>query len=387
MPANDPDVRYCATAIIDLLGFSAHLEAGGNDVRTTIGREAIARLEILEKAIHLMNLERCAVPIAYPKEISYQRINDAIILGMDLPDLVTPSLGETCRHGTSPNDIERHFDLRLYDGEGGAQRFEVDARARLQTDVEDLIKFVGLVARLHGFVNAREHERVFPGAKTICATGFRRRFNRADGREDPLAANFSFANAFVAGRSLRGASFFIDDALARLVSLNAFALNLVRYACFVDHPKKFDPAEEKRDELYLETERVLSNPQTVELFRRAFVFREMDAAFLGYLQVIRPLSEFLTGTKEAATKSWFSSFAASVLGCIRTGPDLATMRAGGAPEPRPRLLLNDISCDIRVLLELIESGSSPTADAKDREELLRGSLLVSAPPWPGSGTL
>ena len=100
-----------------------------------------------------------------------------------------------------------------------------------------------MVARLHLFVNAQEHERAFPGAKTICVPGFRRRFKRADGREDPLAANFSYANAFVADHSLHGAGFFVDDTIARLVSVNVFALNVVRYACFVNRPKEFDPAE------------------------------------------------------------------------------------------------------------------------------------------------
>ena len=182
------------------------------------------------------------------------------------------------------------------------------------------------MARLHLFVNAQEHERAFPGAKTICVTGRRRRFKRADGREDPLAANFAFANEFVADRSLHGACLFVDDTIARLVSVNAFALNLVRYACFVNRSKKFDPAEEHREELYLETERVLSNPQTVELFRREFAFREMSAGPLTYLQLIQLLSEYLTGAKEPA-QSRLSSIYSSILTSIRTGPDLTALRA------------------------------------------------------------
>jgi hypothetical protein len=52
---NNPQVKYCVTAVIDLLGFSSHLETGGNDLRTNIGQEAIKRLQILEDALRLMN--------------------------------------------------------------------------------------------------------------------------------------------------------------------------------------------------------------------------------------------------------------------------------------------------------------------------------------------
>jgi len=380
MPTNEPDVRYCATAVIDLLGFSAHLETGGNDVRTTIGRQAITRLEILEEAIRLMSLELSAVPIAYPKELSYERINDAIILSLDLPDFITPSVGQIEKGGFSVGDILQNFDMNLYDGEEGEQRFEADLAARFETAVEDLIKFVGLVARLHSFVNIQEHERAFPGAKTVCVTGLRRRFKKADGREDPLAANFSFANACVASRSLHGAGVFVDDAIARLVSINAFALNLIRHACFVNRSKEFDPAKDHQREPYLESERVLSSPQRVELFRRVFVFREMTAGPLTYLQEIHLLSEYLTGTREPA-RSKSSSIWSAILECIRTGPDPAALREGTAPPPR--LTRNDISCDIRVFPELLESGSSPTAEAKQQEEILRGSTHFAVLPGPG----
>ena len=110
--------------MIDLLGFSAHLEIGNNDVRTTIGREAITRLEILEEAIRLMRIELDAVPIAYPTTISYERINDAIVLSVDLPDFIAPGVGQTVKHGVSVNDLERHFDMNLYwDLEDGEERF------------------------------------------------------------------------------------------------------------------------------------------------------------------------------------------------------------------------------------------------------------------------
>ena len=48
----DEGIRYCVTAVTDLLGFSSHLATAGNDLRTSIGRVAIKRLETLERALH-----------------------------------------------------------------------------------------------------------------------------------------------------------------------------------------------------------------------------------------------------------------------------------------------------------------------------------------------
>jgi hypothetical protein len=70
--ARDPsDVRYCATAVIDLLGFSAHLETGSNDVRTTIGRAAIDRLQVLARGGYSTYERRVECP---PSSISAKHV-------------------------------------------------------------------------------------------------------------------------------------------------------------------------------------------------------------------------------------------------------------------------------------------------------------------------
>jgi hypothetical protein len=71
------DVKYCVTAMIDLLGFSSHLEIGSYDLRTTIGKQAVNRLENLEKAIALSNGERKKYRKYYPQIYSTRRINCA----------------------------------------------------------------------------------------------------------------------------------------------------------------------------------------------------------------------------------------------------------------------------------------------------------------------
>src|ERR1019366_2861645 len=114
-----------------------------------------------------------------------------------------------------------------------------------------------------------------------------------------------------------------------------------------------------------DTERVLSKPQKVELFRKIFVFREMSVAPLTYLQSVQLLSEYLSGAKEPAESC--PRLGRDLLSSIRTGPDLDGLRAGNVQEPT--LLWNDISSDIRILPELIESGASSTAQAKELEQL------------------
>jgi hypothetical protein len=371
-PLADADVRYSVAATIDLLGFSAHLETGGNDLRTTIGREAVTRLDTLERALAFMSRELTSCSFACPKDVHYQRINDALILSLDLSSFLTPAVGETSKDGFSAYELMQEFDMDLYDGPDGEGRFAADVAGRVRAETEDLIKFVGVVARLHLFINAEERKRVFPGAKTICVTGFRRRFNRSDGTEDPLAANFAYANAFLADRALHGPCFFLDDNVARLLCVNAFAQNLVRYACYVTRPKVFDPTQEHSEELHRDVELALSTPISVALFRKTFVFRELSADPLSYLQILQRLSEYLTGSKQPA-----QSVLTFILELIRKGPELEAMR-GGKP-PQRRLPPNDISSDVRVVPELIESGSSATMESY-RETQVMNDLVTSARP-------
>ena len=72
------------SAFIDLLGFSSHLEISSFDVRTRIGKEAIERLEILERAIDLTKSAQKENNQFFPKSFRISRFNDALILGMDI---------------------------------------------------------------------------------------------------------------------------------------------------------------------------------------------------------------------------------------------------------------------------------------------------------------
>ena len=160
--ANDDDgVRYCVTAVTDLLGFSGHLETAGNDLRTKIGREAVKRLETLERALRLIAEESASCRREYPETFHYIRINDAVFLSIDLPDLLKPPIGESVRNGMSANDLIKSFELDKFEDE---EDFQAGYRARQISDVAGLVQFVGILARLHTFINRIENAAFFPGA-------------------------------------------------------------------------------------------------------------------------------------------------------------------------------------------------------------------------------
>ena len=58
MDKESKEVVYCVTAIIDLLGFSSHLEVGSGDIRTTIGQQAIGRLQTLADSLDHLEREK-----------------------------------------------------------------------------------------------------------------------------------------------------------------------------------------------------------------------------------------------------------------------------------------------------------------------------------------
>src|SRR5881394_3893749 len=104
------EVKYCVTAVMDLLGFTSHLEVGRNDLRTNIGQEAIRRLETLEESLRLLEQDKAAHPNDYPERFYSTRINDAIIFTLDLPDFFKPEIGDSIKRGVSLEDLECHFD-------------------------------------------------------------------------------------------------------------------------------------------------------------------------------------------------------------------------------------------------------------------------------------
>jgi hypothetical protein len=374
----DPQVKYCVTAVIDLLGFSSHLEIGGNDLRTNIGQEAIKRLQILEDALRLMNDERWLCKDEYPKEFYHTRINDALILTLDLPSFLTPPVGESVRRGISPNELAQTFDL---DSIKSAEELLKAYETKLSEETADLVSFVGLIARLHHYINRKENAAYFPGAKTVVASGYRRTFF-AQGKEDFLAANFSFSNSYLAEKHLHGPKLFLDNNIVQLLYANRFARNLLRFASYVSHSTQFDLFREYEDPLFPSGETVKAEAVQVSLFRRPFNFRELDPSILAYLQVIHRLSMYLRGEKEPKAESyWLKLFKA-----IKEGPSKKDLRSETAPSFPLRMLQADIEEDIRIFPEIVETGDSPIVKEQSARKLRENMQKAKEPNPSGSPT-
>lgn len=369
MPADHPQaketiapVHYCVTAVIDLLGFASHLEVGGADVRTTIGKEAITRLGILEQALQYMEAERAQRAEEYPRVGFFHiRINDSIVLVADLPSYLLPHTGDTVRSGMTSAQFHEHFNIDDYETEAD---FEKAAKHKYEEAISDMAKFVGLVARLHAYIDSIENTLNFPGAKTVIATGFRRPFV-VDGKDDFLAANFSFSNAYIASeKHLRGGGLFADNNVVRLLSGNTFCRNILRYASFISRGRSFDVFDDQEDVFSGNWESFQAEPREVELFRKKYWFQQLTPRALTHLQRVEWLGPFLRGEKVAAGKSLFLR----AFKGIQSGMSEAEIKTRKCKTSALYAGNDDIREDVRLLSELMVFEQSPILEARQKKE-------------------
>jgi hypothetical protein len=282
-------MKYTVAAFLDLRGFSNYFEAASADLRTSVGATVIERLQLLEDAVLRITTERLLLPHLYPS-LEYTRLNDSIVLSLDLPDELMPSVGETIKNGWSANELnEKYGDLLELPSE---DEFSERFNARLAQSVADLVLFVGLIARLAKFVNRQEESRGMPGCKCVVATGVRYPFVTAKG-DDHFSANFAFANAYVAEGMLKGASVYVDSNVIRLLLLSSNAKNLVRRAWRSRIRQPLDPMAETDEPLRVHHRKEAPKPITVELFRKEYDFYQLDPHPLAYLQIVNHLTQMM----------------------------------------------------------------------------------------------
>ena len=361
------DLKYCVTAFIDLLGFGSHLEIGSNDLRTNIGKEAINRLQNLVDAIDLMKNEKNECKSEYPANFYYKRLNDALILTIDLPEFLKPTIGRSIKKGMSGDEFDKYFDIDDYENE---EEFYEDYDKKITEDTKDLTKFIGLIARLHNYINTKEDEDYFPGVKTVIATGYRKPFF-PDDEEDHFSANFSFSNAYLAESDLHGSNFFMDTNISQLLYANEFARNILRGAIFKSKESDFDPLEEYEDVLYLPTKLEKTKKKEIELFRKRFYFKEYNSTVLGYLQIIDRLEDYLNGKKQPVGKKIYNS----IFKAIKNGPDLEKISEDKLNRNPFTFFSTSISSDIRIFPQMIKNGESEILEEKVQNQFNRIDLL------------
>ncbi len=207
------DVRWSCSAQLDLLGFSNHLMLANWDIRTQTGGQAIERLSSLEETIRLFEREKTAYPELYPSELQYTRFNDALFLGIDVEYLAPPTGQITLTGGYSYDELKKIHP----------QNGQTVFKGTTQESGGDVAKFLGLVARIHEYINAREAEKRFPGCRTVVASGLRKCFKDRKGEADFFSANFSVSTAFEAEKKgssaeLKGNHLYVEDDVAMAIS-------------------------------------------------------------------------------------------------------------------------------------------------------------------------
>jgi hypothetical protein len=349
----EPDgIKFCVCAMIDLQGFSSHLEISSYDLRTNIGEQAVKRLENLDEIIQLLNSERSSRPEYYPSSFQIQRINDAVFIAMDLDDILKPNKGVTIFQGITGDGISiTDEQMESY------EKYQTAYDSKIQIALTPLIQFIGFISRIHLSLNKIEGENFFPGAKTVISTGFRRPF-----KDDYFSANFALSNAYHAEKSLHGSTLYVENGILHMLSFNKYARNLLRLSHFLFKKTSFDCFENNDDMPYtLSDEPSIANPLSMKLFRKEYQFRELNASPLSYLQNVPLLIEYLKETKSADLSNIFFKH---IFHAIQLGIN----RKKDTPlKPPPSFIFNrtnDLKNDIGILQEYITTGKS-----KIREDL------------------
>jgi hypothetical protein len=358
-----PKVKFSVCAVTDLQGFSSHLEISGYDLRTDIGKHAIDRLRNLEEAVDRLEDERARRSDYYPSGLVIRRINDAIIIAMDLDDALLPSLGQTAFRGL-PRGMEDPFKP---DESINWQIFNAVTDATIQQAIEPLQRFLGLVARLHLFVQKREGKGFHPGAKTVVTTGFRKPFISSSQGEDILSANFAFANAAVAEKGLKGPNLFVDNHVVELLCKNQFAKNLMRFAQFLWTEAAFDCLTHDADLNSPPSRADVPKPVEVSLFRRRYLFRRLNASPPSYLQSLPSLLPFMVGDPKPDLSN---RFYAHIYNATRYGLSRKMIEQSNPPPSFIYNGTNDLDVDVGVFAEFLSTGKSATQEARRKAQRL-----------------
>jgi hypothetical protein len=288
METSTEKVKYCVAAFLDLQGFSHHLEVS-SDIRTTIGQQAIGRLETLERNVAFLREEQERLSFGFP----CKRMNDALIFTIDLDDALLPEVGDTYKAALSEEEWERLYDIkpirldRVPIDLGDSQETSDENYARKRKEyTHPLLRFLGLVSRIHQRVAIEERANNFPGVKTIISTGFRRRFFEFDGSEDYFSANFAFSNSHKASDSLKGGGLFLDNHILEMMDADLRIKNIAKLACLLRNRTVYSPLKLANDtgDAFAE-----SHVEKVSLFRKTYYFRNVNASPLTYLQFVDDL--------------------------------------------------------------------------------------------------
>jgi len=286
------EVVFSITANLDLLGFSNHLSLGSSDIRTKIGSEALIRLKILDDAVKIANNEIKKYPDIYLQKIESIRFNDAIFFVMDLRTDIIPEIGSvTLSGGGSISEYER-----IANKKSGTESKWEEFYNFYASEGYNVALFLGLIARIHNYVNSKEKENKYPGCKTVISTGYRKRYINEIGREDYFSINFSLSNAYLTNKmggqkGISGNGFYVEDNVSRIVRYDEDCKSILFLSKYLNITEYSDPYE---DSIYLFNEYFLPRPKIeIELFQKKYYFRQLNTNVLSNFRLIPVLRKYI----------------------------------------------------------------------------------------------
>ena len=286
---------FSITAHIDLLGFSSHLILSSYDLRTKIGEEAIQRLRILENVTELIEDESNQCKPFYPESFRFLRFNDSLILGIDINPPIVPRIGRPNEGGAfTYREIEDFFK----EGEKDAKITE-KMQKHFNTEAFKVCQFIGLVSRIHNYINTREFDIHMPGCRTIISSGLRYKFIGKDQKEDFYSANFSLSNAFIVNevgskQGFTGNKCYIENNVGQICGYNQYSKRLIGFTKFIRNDVEHDPFNGLPESpLTSDLTYNLSKQIVIELFNKKYVFREINTVAASNLQLFPAVLNFI----------------------------------------------------------------------------------------------
>jgi hypothetical protein len=320
--------------------------------------EAIKRLETLENVIKKIKEEKAASKEFYPKRMGVNRINDSIIMSLDLPNILIPKIGDQVRNGFSGLELKKYFDIdQCKNEEEALEKYN----RKIKNNIKELILFIGIIARTHESIIANEKQHAYPGVKTIISSGFRKPF-KINGNEDYLSANFAYSNSFIADGSLHGAKFYIDSNIVKMLIENEYCKNMIQRSKFVRESAVIDIFKERK--VALEDARVTREciEKNVQLFRKEYCYMEMNSHYLCFLQLIPKLEVYLGKSEKYKNDTIFRT----VFDMMKNKPDVELLK-----QDKEKFIFWTFNYDddIDIEYEFIKNGHSDKYEKESNNKL------------------
>jgi len=184
-------------------------------------------------------------------------------------------------------------------------------------------------------------------------------------KEDEFSVNFAFANTYIAEQALHGPNFYVDNGALQIISFNKYAKNVLKLGHFNFKRPSFSCFEKYSDNFHIPLKPEIAKSFDLKLFRKDFVFRQMNPSPLTYLQNIPLLMPYFEGEKKP---NFSNIFFRHIYKAIKYS--IQTKNENNTQPPYSFIFngTNDLNKKIGIFQEFIETGVSRTREEFEEKE-------------------